>query len=416
MKTTDGLAIVLAVVLGWGLGPTAAPVAGQTRGVIEDPDGFTNVRAKQRADAPVVGRVKTGEVFEFEAGEGSPWWRVTLGTGKTGWMHYSRIRWHADVADLADGGPQDELTDYGKSRGFAYHAVARAAAKGEPEAMKRFFGIRDTDGAAGEMHAMTFATVVHLLGDAKLAAFLAQQPLDYQLAVRDEFIQDMVLGPFEPLGYITRAFPGTAALLFRKEITAWKSPNGRYAVRKVFTSAEPRENSEVEAAQIVEVETGKVLADFTEQDLGVGGFREGRVLWSPDSRRVAVYTNNGEMGETMLFQMEPKGFVRVQNPVVKLPDMPGGKATKLIFRRVEPVAWKEPQVITLEWFEYFERESAGPDGMRAVSRLYEVDWLVVGGAAREVSRTVKQWSGGVVEWWSGGVVAGFLVRRSWFLV
>ena len=36
------------------------------RGVIDDPDGYVNVRADKRADAPIVAKVKTGEPFSFE--------------------------------------------------------------------------------------------------------------------------------------------------------------------------------------------------------------------------------------------------------------------------------------------------------------------------------------------------------------
>ena len=39
---------------------------GQNRGVIDDPDGFTNLRAERSADSAIVARVKNGEVFKFE--------------------------------------------------------------------------------------------------------------------------------------------------------------------------------------------------------------------------------------------------------------------------------------------------------------------------------------------------------------
>lgn len=42
--------------------PTQSASAG-TRVVINDPDGFTNVRAKPRETAAIVARVKSGEVL-----------------------------------------------------------------------------------------------------------------------------------------------------------------------------------------------------------------------------------------------------------------------------------------------------------------------------------------------------------------
>src|SRR5689334_24048275 len=75
--------------------------AGQTRGVIEDPDGFVNVRADKSAESAVIAKVKVGEPFTFEREDDADWCKVTLRSGKTGWMHYTRIRLHVTEADLS---------------------------------------------------------------------------------------------------------------------------------------------------------------------------------------------------------------------------------------------------------------------------------------------------------------------------
>jgi hypothetical protein len=36
------------------------------RGVIDDPDGYVNLRKDKRADAPVITKVKASEVFQFQ--------------------------------------------------------------------------------------------------------------------------------------------------------------------------------------------------------------------------------------------------------------------------------------------------------------------------------------------------------------
>jgi uncharacterized protein YgiM (DUF1202 family) len=72
-----------------------APLAqAQQAGVIDDPDGFVNVRAGKSADAAVIATVKTDEPFTFECENDAEWCKVTLASGKSGWMHLSRIRLH----------------------------------------------------------------------------------------------------------------------------------------------------------------------------------------------------------------------------------------------------------------------------------------------------------------------------------
>jgi uncharacterized protein YgiM (DUF1202 family) len=62
--------------------------AGQ-RGVINDPDGYVNLRAGNSAEAEVIAKVKTGEPFTFERKADAEWCKVTLASGKSGWMHLS---------------------------------------------------------------------------------------------------------------------------------------------------------------------------------------------------------------------------------------------------------------------------------------------------------------------------------------
>jgi hypothetical protein len=135
------------------LGFTAIAIA-QDRGIINDPDGYVNVRSKPSLDAPVVATVKNNQAFEFESEkDGAEWFRVKLAGGQTGFMHGSRIRFFYEEKDLpAKHDPNDELGLYGQAHGFVYAHVARGAAKGDPEAMKKYFAITDTDGAAAEEH------------------------------------------------------------------------------------------------------------------------------------------------------------------------------------------------------------------------------------------------------------------------
>jgi hypothetical protein len=205
--------LLLVVCLGSALAQFA--LAGG-HGVINDPDGFTNVRAEPRETAAIVARVRSGEVFEYgnPSMYGSEWWKVTLASGKTGWMHYSRIRCFAVPEDIVVA-ENDEVNIYARRHGLDYCAVARAAAKGDPAAMQRYFGFRG-DGAAQETHEEIFNTVIHLLGDEKLAKFLSQQSPSYQEEVSTLITESNLLSPFGPIAYMKRNFPKTAKLLFRR--------------------------------------------------------------------------------------------------------------------------------------------------------------------------------------------------------
>jgi hypothetical protein len=193
----------------------ALPAWADLHGVINDPDGFTNVRAKQNADSAIVGKVLAGEVFEFTAAEGgfATWVKVKLPGGKSGWMHASRVRLHATLDELADTGPNDEINVYGKHAKIDYYPLARSAARGEAKGLQRYFAIDDTDGAAAETHYDVLRKVAHLLGDEKLAKFLSTQPAKYRANVYDHLSSELASWPFEPKAYLERNFPKTAKVL-----------------------------------------------------------------------------------------------------------------------------------------------------------------------------------------------------------
>jgi hypothetical protein len=350
----------------------------QDHGVINDPDGFTNLRAKKSADSAVVAKVKAGEVFEYEGTQDSEWLKVTLASGKTGWMHCSRIRMHFSIDDMEVKDEEgSELAYYGKAHGFDYSATARAAAQGKPAAMKRFFGINDTDGGAAEGHAYVFCQVIHLVGDEKLAAFLKDQPLDYRIDVRNEMVSDAVVWPFDEPTYIERNFPQTTRLLCRKEVVDWASPDGHFAIRKMFSEARPTQQSKVEKAELIDKASGKVIADLTGDDIGRGLNREGKVLWAPDSQRFASMTGAlgaGGAAQTVVYQKQGDTFT-----VVKLPEweFPGRatdaelKGAKHLWTFVEPERWEKPDVLVVLHHEYFE--SIRPDhSIHSIGRTYDI--------------------------------------------
>src|SRR5213080_4398765 len=93
--------------------PDAEGFYGVPDAVIDDPDGYVNLRKEKSADSPIVAKVKKDEPFEFECRvineqrtEHETWCKVKLASGVTGWMHYSRIKRYYTEKDLPKG-PED---------------------------------------------------------------------------------------------------------------------------------------------------------------------------------------------------------------------------------------------------------------------------------------------------------------------
>jgi hypothetical protein len=199
-----------------GLTIALTPPAFALRGVIDDPDGFTYVRAGKSPGSAIVARVKTGEVFDFEVEDQvqrpSEWRKVKLASGKEGYMHATRIRIHATMADLANRQAGDEANLCARGKGLDYYPLARAAARGETGAMQSYFGL-DCDGAGGEIHAEICSSVIHLLGDDKLSKFLRGQSSGYLVNLR-ETVEYGTASPLEPAAYLKRVFPKASRILY----------------------------------------------------------------------------------------------------------------------------------------------------------------------------------------------------------
>ena len=377
----------------------ATLASAQRVGVIDDPDGFVNVRAGKSADAAVIATVKTGEPFTFKWDNDADWYKVTLASGKSGWMHLSRIRLYFTEKDLPtaekDPAGPSEIEQFARGWRFNYAADTRRAARGDAKALKQFFSIaQDADGAAAESISGVPTVVYHLLGDEKFAKFLAAQPLPYRMMVRNRILSDGLMPPASV--YLSLHFPQTARVLFRREMVDWFSPNDLYAIRKVFSDELELGGSKVVRVELIEKKNGRVLCDLTPDDIGTGAQREGEALWSPDSKRVACLSSDlteqrGNLfstprpaplrKQTAVYQLSGDSFSRVDLP---LSGAPGYENDKELERAIlgheytEPVCWQKPNVLVLERHEYYEK--LGPseiDGLKfesihTLARLYQI--------------------------------------------
>lgn len=63
----------------------------EIRAVIDDKDGFTNLREQPNSEANIVAKVFENEVFIVKSMDGN-WWEIELQNGVRGFMHKSRIK------------------------------------------------------------------------------------------------------------------------------------------------------------------------------------------------------------------------------------------------------------------------------------------------------------------------------------
>ena len=74
-----------------GSAPRPATALFTQAAVIDDPDGYTNVRSGPSANFPIVARIDQGEVFTTYTQPGD-WWQVRTADSRVGFMARSRIR------------------------------------------------------------------------------------------------------------------------------------------------------------------------------------------------------------------------------------------------------------------------------------------------------------------------------------
>jgi uncharacterized delta-60 repeat protein len=377
--------------------------------VINDPDGYTNVRDY---DGKVIARVKKGERFIAA----KPWnrpddpkWSVVLKSGITGFMDRSRIHLLPDEPLMklnydaskkgwrkrqsARDAELGETASAAKGRGLKYYEVLTAASNGDKKALAQFFSLAEfMDGVAAEGYFPEAWELFHVVGDKTFAKFVRGLPLADQVGVRGTLMAGLSEETFASAGdvdYLQRYFPETTKILFRGEIVDWTSPDGRYSIRKTFTNPLDVTDSKVSHAELIEKATGQTLCDLTDADIGVGSGREGSVLWSPDSKRFAyVASDLSHAGN--LFRTPPLPPQRIQTTVYQISGepctklnlplgAPPGKENDPEIRGavvghefVSPVRWTNANTLILERHDYYEKLTPSSGSIHGFARLYEI--------------------------------------------
>lgn len=70
----------------------ASPRSDEVEAVIDDPDGYTNIRSGQGTQYSIIARANEGEVFYAIPRQTDDWWAVRTKDNKYGYMHRSRIK------------------------------------------------------------------------------------------------------------------------------------------------------------------------------------------------------------------------------------------------------------------------------------------------------------------------------------
>ena len=378
-----------------GFAPDTGHVA-----VIDDPDGYVNVRARPDAESPIVAKVNKGERFTFQRHEYDKWCSVKLASGKTGWMDAQRILLSFTKDDLPSKPEKgDEIDEQATHHGTNYYEATQGAVRGDAEALKKFFAVGAfADGAGAEEHEGVVTVVVHLIGDGALSEILTNQPIDVRISVRNSMDDANVTYPFRTPGYWERHFPKTVKVLFRREVTDWPSPDGRYVIRKKFSDEYTDADSKVIKAELIEKKTGKMIVDLTREDIGAGRQKEGEVMWSPGSKNFA-YSSFGENEERLsIFRSSGAKFVKVNLPSLdeKIPKSasdPELKDAKLDgeYTEEEPVRWIGPNVIAFRKHLLYQPKDK-PDYASTIHRRYEIAMTIA--ADGKVTTECKQVKGG----------------------
>ncbi len=145
------------------------------------------------------------------------------------------------------------------------------------------------------------------------------------------------------------------------EAITYQSPDGKFALRHVYSDREPYNGD----TAIIDVATRKtVLPLDSNWELGDRGRL--KLLWSHDSQRVAYWAENAKGSSTRVFFRSGSSFNEIKLPELPSPKRPANPATESgtdTTKRVEPMEWLKSGDLVLE------SELLNPGGIRAALKI-----------------------------------------------
>ena len=161
-----------------------------------------------------------------------------------------------------------------------------------------------------------------------------------------------LVGLFVPLGILCLAVSVPA-----KEVVSCKSPDGRFAMRCVYAEKQPY-NGE---AAIVDLATHKTILVLDPN----WTLCHARLLWSPDSQRVAYFFRKGTDYSTRIFFQKGDALNEMAFPELPRPKLPKNAtgSEPNTSTRVEPMKWNGPNEL------FLEKELISPDWGRGALKI-----------------------------------------------
>jgi hypothetical protein len=153
------------------------------------------------------------------------------------------------------------------------------------------------------------------------------------------------------------AFLGVSCLAVTvegREVVTCKSPDGKFALRHVYSDQQPYTGD----TTIIEVSTRKTILPL-DSNWSIEGTAEHpllqngelKLLWSPDSQRVAYFAENGNELATRVFFRSGSSFNEIKLPELPSPKLPATATTESgadTTKRVEPMQWLKSGDLVLE--------------------------------------------------------------------
>ena len=133
-----------------------------------------------------------------------------------------------------------------------------------------------------------------------------------------------------------------AISLYASEEITCKSPDGKFALRCNYADSQPYNG----AATLVELPSHKpVLSLNPNWTLG-----QVKLVWSPDSQRVAYFAESSKDYSTRIFQRSGSSFNEIELPELPSPKLPENalQSDADTHTRVEAIRWTGPRELLLE--------------------------------------------------------------------
>lgn len=199
----------------------------ESMAVIEDPDGYTNIRDEE---GNIVTTVKEKEQFLVIAPQpGAKHWEAYLANGIQGYIHPSRVKKLPDEPiaklnyapsvetwkKLAKTESEEEEKREALKRGeILYYANLLRASEGNTDALTRFFTKKFDDAPSNDYLADGWK-LLHLLGDEKFAEFLRSQTQELRDDIAAMYLEEWTTYSIsDGKAYVLKHFPATGKVLY----------------------------------------------------------------------------------------------------------------------------------------------------------------------------------------------------------